>query len=165
MLDFYAAFFYSCLFTTPLYMHCICLMVVIIDQYLVIHCAWNKYRHPCTHTCVYIYTQICIHVSLQVVVKHEGHTVNREIFISAKFRICNLRVQIFLDTSQPSENLRTENFLVLDFLLTRAITGRLSRLNILQRSYEGHRAFMVAIAYGILAVGEGALQCGGSTWF
>ena len=65
-------------------------------------------------------------------------------FVSKKFRICHLYAQIFSNTSQPSEN-----FPVLNYLLTCGITGHPSRLSLLQRSYEGHRAFMVAIPYGI----------------
>ena len=39
-----------------------------------------------------------------------SNTVNREIFVSTKFRICNFRVQIFSDASGPSENLTTANY-------------------------------------------------------
>ena len=78
------------------------------------------------------------------------HTcVYRESFVSTKFRICHFRVQIFSDTSQPSENLRHRKFPVLNFLLRRGITGRPSKLNVLQRSCEGHHTFVVTIAYGI----------------
>ena len=35
---------------------------------------------------------------------HVHCTINRESFVSTKFRICHFRVQIFSDTSQPSEN-------------------------------------------------------------
>ena len=78
-------------------------------------------------------------------------TINREIFVSTKFQICNfhVHVQIFLYTNQPSENLWQQKFSVLNFLLTHGITGRPSKLNLLQRSCEDHHAFVVAIAYGI----------------
>ena len=56
-----------------------------------------------------------------------------------KFRFYKFCVQIFLDTSQPSENSK------LNFLLTRAITGCPSKLNFLQRSFEDHHAFVFAI--------------------
>ena len=37
-------------------------------------------------------------------------TANQEIFVSTKFQICNFRVQIFSDTSRPSENLMTMTY-------------------------------------------------------
>ena len=37
-------------------------------------------------------------------------TLNREIFVFTKFRISNFRVQIFSDTSGPSENLTTTTY-------------------------------------------------------
>ena len=58
------------------------------------------------------------------------HTVNEEIFMSANFQICNFRVQIFSDTSLPSENFRPRNFPVLNFVLTRGITFRSLKLNL-----------------------------------
>ena len=37
-------------------------------------------------------------------------TVNQENFVSTKFRICSFRVQVFSDTSGPSENLTTTTY-------------------------------------------------------
>ena len=37
-------------------------------------------------------------------------TVNQEIFVSTKFRICNFRVQTISGTSKPSEGLTTTTY-------------------------------------------------------
>ena len=79
------------------------------------------------------------------------HTVNREILVSTKCWICNFCVQIFSGSRHLFENLRHWKFsiTVLNFLRVHGITGCLLKLNLLQRSCQGHDAFAVAIAYGI----------------